>query len=58
MGQLRGAKEYSHFIKGKKLTRAQAMRAKCYECNGLYESKANCLVDTCPMYAYRLYPNL
>jgi len=56
MGAIRGAKEFNWFKSGKKLTRGQAMRAKCYECNGGVESRADCLVDTCPMYQYRLYP--
>ncbi len=31
------------------------MLAKCYECNGLEESRADCEVDTCPMFPYRLH---
>lgn len=58
MGQIKGAKEFAMFQKGKKLTRKQAMRAKCYECNGLEESRADCDVDTCPIFPFRLYPNL
>ena len=56
MGAIKGAREFGMYKKGKKLTRGQSMRAKCYECNGEEESRADCLVDTCPMYPYRLYP--
>ena len=56
MGKLRGNQEFLMFQKGKQLTRGQAMRAKCFECNGLEESNADCEVDTCPMYRFRLYP--
>jgi hypothetical protein len=56
MGAIKGAKEFDKFKKGEKLTRRQSMRAKCYECNGLEESRADCEVDTCPMFSYRLYP--
>lgn len=56
MSALRGHKEFNWYKAGKKLTRGQAMKAKCYECNGEEESKADCEVDTCPMYQYRLYP--
>ena len=56
MGRIKGAKEFDKFKKGEKLTRKQAMLAKCYECNGEEESNADCEVDTCPMFAYRLHP--
>ena len=56
MGKIKGAKEFDKFKRGEKLTRKQAMTGKCFECNGQEESKADCEVDTCPMFAYRLYP--
>ena len=56
MGMIKGQKEFLKFRKGEKLTRAQAMRAKCYECNGLEESRTDCEVDTCPMFPFRLFP--
>ena len=57
MGHIKGAIQYDKFLKGERLTRKQAMLAKCYECNGLEESRADCEVDTCPMYSFRLHPN-
>ena len=56
MGRIKGAKEFDKFKKGERLTRKQSMTGKCFECNGQEESKADCEVDTCPMFAYRLYP--
>jgi hypothetical protein len=56
MGVIKGNKEYNKFKTGVKLTRKEAMRAKCFECNGELESSSDCLVTTCPMYSYRLYP--
>ena len=56
MGAIKGANEFDKFKKGVKLTRSQAIKAECYECNGEKESKEDCLVDTCPLYPYRLYP--
>jgi hypothetical protein len=38
MGIIKGSREFDKFKKGVKLTRKQAMLAKCYECNGLEES--------------------
>jgi hypothetical protein len=57
MKRLQGAREYDAFKKGAKLTRAQAMKAYCYMCNGEDESHCDCEGTNCPMYQYRLYPN-
>lgn len=51
MSGFKGKREFEKFSKGEGLTRKEAMRAKCYECNGLEESRADCQVGTCPMYA-------
>ena len=55
MGQIKGQRPYERFIKGEKLTRRQAMLAKCYECNGFEESNADCLADNCPLYPYHAH---
>lgn len=52
MGILKGQKQYEKFEKGGKLTRREAMLAKCYECNGYDESGVDCKVETCPLYQY------
>jgi hypothetical protein len=56
MGGFKGRRELADYRAGKKLSRAKAMKAKCYECNGGDEGRHDCGVDTCPMYPYRLYP--
>ncbi len=39
---------------GGKLTRAQAMNAKCFECmNGFVDGKADCRIPDCPLYSWR-----
>jgi hypothetical protein len=58
VGYIKGDIQYRKFLKGEKLTRKEAMLAKCYECNGLVDSREDCEVDTCPMYGYRLHPSL
>ena len=55
MGYLKGAKEYSKFKSGGKLTRMQSMRAMCFQCNGEEDSHDDCKGVSCPMYSYRLY---
>lgn len=55
MGVIKGANFFRKFKEGKRLTRKQAMLAKCYECNGEEEGGSDCNVDTCPMYAYQHY---
>ena len=52
MGIVKGQMEFERFKKGERLTRAKAMKAKCYECNGEEESNVDCGVDTCPLYPY------
>jgi len=56
-GGFKGKRFLEDFKKGIKLTRTQAMKAKCYDCNGGDEGRCDCLVTDCPMYDYRLYPN-
>jgi len=57
MVKIKGQKEFEKFKKGFPLTRKEAMLAKCYECNGEGESKADCEVTYCPMYEYRQFKN-
>ena len=49
---VKGQLEYKNLKQGKKLTRKQAILAKCYECNGEEESNADCTVMSCPLYSY------
>lgn len=43
-----GKADYLNFLRGKKLTRAQAIKAKCFECVG-GEDNRPCKIETCPL---------
>ena len=58
MGAVKGEKEFNRFVKGDKLSRKEAMLAKCYDCNGGKESNCDCEITDCPMYPYHHYRNL
>lgn len=58
MGKIKGCREYEKFKRGEKLSRAEAMKAQCYECNGLEGSRCDCQGKNCPMYQYHLYPGV
>ena len=55
MGAIKGANHYQKWLTGGKLTRMQAMRAMCYQCNGLEESNVNCQGKSCPLYPFQHY---
>jgi hypothetical protein len=38
-------------LQGKRLTRKQAIKAKCYECNGMGE-QADCDMEDCSLFPY------
>ena len=41
-------------LDGGKLTRKEAMQAKCYDCMGYFiDGRADCCIKNCPMYGYR-----
>ena len=49
----RGRKELIAHMEGKRLTRGQAIKAKCYECNnGFPDGWANCSILDCPLNPY------
>ena len=53
-----GQDAYKRFINNKRITRKEAMLAKCYECMSGYESgKRDCMGKTCPLYLYYPYKN-
>ena len=53
MGLIKGQNEFKKFEKGLKLTRGQAIKAHCYQCNGFDESQCDCKCkDSCPLYQY------
>ena len=51
-----GRNELMRFLKGKKLTRKDAIKAKCYECNNGYaDGKRDCKIPACPLYGFMPY---
>lgn len=58
MGMIKGQREYLKFKKGEKLTRTQAVKANCYICNGLEDSKVDCQGTECPLYPFQPYKGL
>ena len=46
-----GKIHYLRFLQGEKLTRAQAIQAKCYECVQGGDTRP-CLVSTCPLISF------
>ncbi|MBN2180139.1 MAG: hypothetical protein JW743_12025 [Deltaproteobacteria bacterium] len=48
-----GKRELLKYLSGERLTRKEAMLAKCYECmNGYTDGKVDCQVESCPLYPY------
>ncbi len=43
-------------LMGKRLFRSQAIKAKCYDCNGLGEQK-DCDIEDCSLFPYSPYQN-
>ena len=41
-------------LEGKRLSKGQAIKAKCYDCNGMGESY-ECDIETCSLYPYSPY---
>jgi hypothetical protein len=49
-----GRKELIGYLEGKRITRNQAIKAKCYDCNGMGESK-ECDIEGCSLLPYSPY---
>ncbi len=55
-GGFRGKKELLKHLNDEKVTKGEAIIAKCYECNGYYiDGKADCKMPDCPLYPYMIY---
>lgn len=52
MGMIKGQKQWEKFKSGETLTRGEAMKAMCYECNGFEDSNEDCQGHSCPMYQF------
>ena len=50
----RGKSDWLRYQKGERLTRAKAIQAYCYECNGYGELKTYDIKE-CPLYPYSPY---
>lgn len=52
----KGKGELLKHLIGKKLSRAEAIIAMCYACNGYYaDGKCGCSIATCPLYNFMPY---
>ena len=56
--KIKGQLEYQRFKEGQSLTRKEAMLALCYECNGMEDSRCDCMGYSCPIYQYAPYREL
>lgn len=55
-GRMQGRGELLRHLAGKRLTRDQAIKAKCYDCEGYYaDGKHPCLVTSCPLHPFHPY---
>ena len=51
-----GRREYIKFINGYKVTRGEAIKAKCYDCMGQFiDGKFDCEGTDCSLYSFRGY---
>jgi len=55
-----GKAEYLKHLRGEPLTRAEAVRAHCFECQGYYQDRSgvaecDCKNVRCPLYGYMPY---
>jgi hypothetical protein len=51
---VKGKNELIKHLEGGKLSRTQAMKAKCYDCMGYFiDGRQDCKIPNCPMFNYR-----
>ena len=57
--RFQGRGELVQFLNGFRITRNEAIKAKCYDCMGFYDqaNDKNCRNYTCPLYPYMPYKN-
>lgn len=55
MGKIKGQMEWKRLQKGEKLTRNQAIKALCYECNGFEDANHDCGCKRCAIYQFSPY---
>jgi hypothetical protein len=50
---LKAKTDLLNYLKGGKLSLSQAVKAKCYDCNGYYaDGRIDCKVSHCPIYPW------
>ena len=49
-----GKADLLKYLKGVRITQRQAIRAKCYDCNGMGEQDT-CDIETCSLFPYSPY---
>jgi len=53
-----GKAELLKYLEDRKVTRKEAMLAKCYECtNGYADGKIDCGMKSCPLYSFMPFKN-
>lgn len=53
LARRKGKTELLMFLKGEKISKSQAILAKCYECMGYYiDGGTDCCVKSCPLYTF------
>lgn len=52
-----GRKDLIDYLQGKRLTQRQAIRAKCYDCNGMGEL-SDCDIEDCSLFGYSPYKKI
>ncbi len=51
-----GRSEFCGYLRGKNITRGQAVRAKCYDCMWFYgDGLVDCKIKRCPLYPFMPY---
>lgn len=52
----KGKNELAKYLRGERLTRKQALLARCYDCMGGYtDGKYSCKIVNCPLYPFMPY---
>ena len=49
-----GKRDLVNHLEGKRLTRNQAIKAKCFDCNGMGEQDS-CIIETCALNPFSPY---
>lgn len=53
--KVKGKVQWDKFLRGEALSRSEAIKAQCYQCNGEEEGGEDCLGGNCPLYGFFPY---